>query len=198
MEDKSEYNEPVELAAKFVNQTACHVFLTGKAGTGKTTFLRQIIDTTHKKAIVVAPTGIAAINAGGVTIHSMFQLPFGNFIPVNQVPPEYSNNFRLNTPSTLLQQFKMFDAKRNLLREIELVIIDEVSMLRSDLLDAIDLVLRTVRRNNRSFGGVQMLFIGDLFQLPPIVKDDEWEVLRNYYKSMYFFDAKVLQQEKPI
>ena len=190
--------EPAELAAKFVNQTSKHVFLTGKAGTGKTTFLKHIIETTHKKAVVIAPTGIAAINAGGVTAHSMFQLPFGSFIPVNQTPAEYNNTFKLNTPASLLQQFKMFDAKRNLLREIELVIIDEVSMLRSDFLDAIDLVLRTVRRNNRVFGGIQMLFIGDLFQLPPIVKDDEWEVMRQFYKSMYFFDAKALQQDKPI
>ncbi len=187
-----------ELAAKFVNQTDRHVFLTGKAGTGKTTFLKHIIAQTHKKAIVVAPTGIAAINAGGVTIHSFFQLPFGNFIPVSlgAGTPLY---FKVNDAQSLIKNLQMRDNKRKLIREMELLIIDEVSMLRADLLDAMDVVLRYIRRSSyQPFGGVQVLFIGDLLQLPPVVKDNEWELLSKYYHSMNFFDARALSQNKPL
>ena len=195
----SNETDPTALASKFINHTQKNIFLTGKAGTGKTTFLRNIIQQTHKKAVIVAPTGIAAINAGGVTIHSLFQLPFGNFIPVNQNSFSTNQQFKITTPALLIRNMQMSSTKRNLLRELELLIIDEVSMLRADLLDAIDTTLRYIRRqNNKPFGGVQVLFIGDLLQLPPVVKNDEWEILKEHYNSIYFFDAWVLQQEKPL
>jgi len=185
-------------ASRYVNNTNKHIFLTGKAGTGKTTFLKTIIKTTHKNVVVAAPTGIAAINAGGVTLHSLFQLPFGAFIPDNNIG-NYNINFQLNTPKSLMASIQMNRYKRKLIQEMELLIIDEVSMLRADLLDAIDTILRSVKNNKQqAFGGVQMLFIGDLFQLPPIVKDNEWDILRNYYKGMYFFNANVLQNTPPI
>lgn len=187
-----------ELAAKFINQTDRHVFLTGKAGTGKTTFLKHIIANTHKRAIVVAPTGIAAINAAGVTIHSFFQLPFGNFIPqsVNYTAPF---NFKVNDAQSIIKNMQMRENKRKLIRELELLIIDEVSMLRADVLDAMDVVMRHIKRQSyRPFGGIQVLFIGDLLQLPPVVKDDEWKLLRNYYPSMYFFDALALRNNPPL
>ena len=189
---------PAELAAKCINQTNKPVFLTGKAGTGKTTFLRNIIEHTHKNAIIVAPTGIAAINAGGVTIHSQFGVPFGLFIPDSSYKIENTNT-KINTPYTMVKHLNMRDQKRKLLQELELLIIDEVSMLRADLLDTIDFVLKSVRRQqHKAFGGVQVLFIGDLMQLPPVVKEEEWNVLRNYYSSIYFFDAQVLRNEKPV
>ncbi|MCX6182024.1 MAG: helix-turn-helix domain-containing protein [Bacteroidetes bacterium] len=188
---------PAALASKFINHTQKNIFLTGKAGTGKTTFLKHIIEFTHKKAVIVAPTGIAAINAGGVTIHSLFQLPFGSFVPVKQNFSSASS--KIIDPQSLYKNLHIAGIKRKLLQELELLIIDEVSMLRADLLDAIDLVLRFVRRKqNLPFGGVQVLFIGDLFQLPPVVKDEDWTILKAYYKSVYFFDARVLQQEKPL
>ncbi len=192
-------NAIASIASRFINNTNKNVFLTGKAGTGKTTFLKHIIKHTYKNAVIVAPTGIAAINAGGVTIHSLFQLPFGAFIPVRDAAIEFNENIKINTPNTLFKGFQLNASKRKLLQELELLIIDEVSMLRSDLLDAIDTVLKSVRRKNHlSFGGVQVLFIGDLLQLPPVVKEDEWRYLKSYYKSSFFFDAQVLQQAKPI
>lgn len=187
------------LASKFINSTRRHVFLTGRAGTGKTTFLQDLRVRTHKECIVAAPTGIAAINAGGVTLHSLFQLPFGAFFPSEQVPDGVGTDFGRNTPATLIRNLKMHTAKRNLLRKMELLIIDEVSMLRADLLDAIDTVLRQVRRNRHvPFGGVQILFIGDLQQLPPVVKKDEWEALRQYYPTLFFFGARALQAHEPV
>lgn len=189
---------PAELAAKCINQTNKPVFLTGKAGTGKTTFLRNIIEHTHKNAIIVAPTGIAAINAGGVTIHSQFGIPFGLFIPDSSYKIDNTNT-KINTPYTMVKHLNMRDQKRKLLQELELLIIDEVSMLRADLLDTIDYVLKSIRRQqHKPFGGVQVLFIGDLMQLPPVIKEDEWTVLRNFYNSIYFFDAHVLRNEKPV
>ena len=186
-------------ASRFINNTSKNVFLTGKAGTGKTTFLRQIVTNTYKKCLIVAPTGIAALNAGGVTIHSLFQLPFGTFIPVKQSPHNFEINLKVNDPVSVIKNLQMYDSKRKLLREVELLIIDEVSMLRADLLDAIDLVLRNVRRrSNLPFGGVQILFIGDLLQLPPVVKNEEWQLLKPFYNSIYFFDAQVLQHNKPV
>jgi DNA-binding NarL/FixJ family response regulator len=186
-------------ATKFINHTYKNVFLTGKAGTGKTTFLKQIVRNTYKKCLIVAPTGIAAINAGGITIHSLFQLPFGTFVPVVQNKDNFNERVKLNDPSSVIKNLQMFDNKRKLLREFELLIIDEVSMLRADLLDAIDWVLRHVRRrHNLAFGGVQVLFIGDLLQLPPVIKNEEWEVLKHHYKSAYFFDSRVLQENKPV
>ena len=187
------------MASKFVNSTNCHVFLTGRAGTGKTTFLQDISRRTHKSTIVAAPTGIAAINAEGVTLHSLFQLPFGAFIPAEQYTGEAAPTFELNTPQTLRRHIKMQAAKRNMLKKLELLIIDEVSMLRADLLDAIDTVLRWVRRRPQlPFGGVQILFIGDLLQLPPVVKDPEWEVLAQYYKTLFFFGARALGEKPPV
>lgn len=195
-----ETSMPAEIAAKFVNYTSKHVFLTGKAGTGKTTFLRKLIQLTHKKAMICAPTGIAAINAAGVTIHSLFQLPFGAFFPDaagNIINQQISFNF--NTPRTLARHLNMQGNKRRLIQELELLVIDEVSMLRADMLDAIDFALRYIRRSkNVPFGGVQLLFIGDLHQLPPVVKNDEWRVMAGFYKSIYFFDALALQNNPPV
>ena len=153
-------NELSDLASKYVNNTHRHVFLTGKAGTGKTTFLRSIVKSTFKNAVIVAPTGVAAINAGGVTIHSMFQLPFGAYIPDRNVQQINLEQQKINTPNTLFKGLQLNSIKRKIMQELELLIIDEVSMLRADLLDAIDQVLRTVRRNrNQSFGGVQVLLL---------------------------------------
>ncbi|MCX2482187.1 helix-turn-helix domain-containing protein [Pedobacter sp. MR2016-24] len=191
----SEYN-PAELAAKFINYTSRHIFLTGKAGTGKTTFLRSLIELTHKKAVIVAPTGIAAINAAGVTIHSLFQLPFGTYLP--KQPTNEPFNQQYNTPKSIVRHLQMNTTKRRIFQDLELLIIDEVSMLRADLLDAIDMVLRYIRKNNASFGGVQVLFIGDLHQLPPVVKSNEWQLLGEFYNSVYFFDAHALQQSPPV
>lgn len=187
------------IASKLINHTNRHLFLTGKAGTGKTTFLKYISEYTHKNSIVAAPTGIAAINAGGVTLHSLFQLPFGSFIPSNDRIKEDNITTQINTPQSLIKGLQMNSSKRNMLKELELLIIDEVSMVRADLLDAVDIVLRHIKRQkNRSFGGVQLLLIGDLFQLPPVVKEDEWKYLNPYYPGIYFFNAKALQQNKPL
>ena len=182
---------------KFINQTNKSVFLTGKAGTGKTTLLKEIIKTTHKNTAVVAPTGIAALNAGGVTIHSLFQLPFGGFIP-DTISPQFSNSIKFESKSTLSRHFKMSAQKRNVIRNIELLVIDEVSMLRADLLDAIDFMMQSVRRNKNSFGGAQVLYIGDLLQLPPIVKPEEWTILSKYYQGKFFFHSHVVQQNPPL
>jgi PIF1-like helicase/Helix-turn-helix domain len=189
--------DPSVIASKFINQTNKSVFLTGKAGTGKTTFLKAIIQRTHKRTVVVAPTGIAAINAGGVTIHSQFQLPFGAYIPTNTPVPSDLKTV-VNNMTTLKMHMNMSASKRQTLKAMELLIIDEVSMLRADILDAMDNVLRTVRGDYMlPFGGVQVLFIGDLMQLPPVVKNEEWDVLKGYYEGIFFFHAKVLQEEKP-
>ncbi|SFH29540.1 helix-turn-helix domain-containing protein [Pedobacter insulae] len=191
--------QPAQLAAKFINLTSRHIFLTGKAGTGKTTFLRNLISLTHKKSVIVAPTGIAAINAAGVTIHSLFQLPFGTYLPKNSTADLATAHQHYNTPKSIIRHLSMNATKRRILLDMELLIIDEVSMLRADLLDAIDMVLRYVRKNNSaSFGGVQVLFIGDLHQLPPVVKQNEWGLLSGFYKSIYFFDALALAESKPV
>jgi len=187
-------NFEFETAENFINYTNTPLFLTGKAGTGKTTFLRHIIRTTPKNCVVIAPTGVAAMNAGGVTIHSMFGLPTKTFIPSNDpVDPNLANNEQM-----LSSHFHYRGEKVQVLRELELLVIDEVSMVRADLLDAIDFALRYVRRNNLPFGGVQVLLIGDMYQLPPVVKDDEWILLQNYYKSHYFFDSKVFSKIHPV
>jgi nucleoside-triphosphatase THEP1 len=195
---KPELSSAAYTAAQFINQTKRHVFLTGKAGTGKTTFLKYIIENTHKKSVIVAPTGIAAINAGGATIHSTFQLPFGTFVPVS-VYHQQNSSIQLNDKSSLFRNHRLSSIKRELIRETELLIIDEVSMLRADLLDAIDAVMRHVRgKSHLSFGGAQVLFIGDLFQLPPVVKEEEKNILAEFYKSPYFFDAQVLSNDPPV
>ncbi|MGK7388790.1 MAG: helix-turn-helix domain-containing protein [Candidatus Cyclobacteriaceae bacterium M2_1C_046] len=188
-----------KLAVKYVNTTQRNVFLTGKAGSGKTTLLKYIIDNTYKNAVVAAPTGIAAINAEGVTLHSLLQLPFGTFLPENISFSQMEYRDKLNTPESVISQLQMTAKKRALLKEIELLIIDEVSMLRADLLDCIDLILRNVRRRRTEpFGGVQLLFIGDLNQLPPVVKNSEWPLLSKYYSSAYFFESHALKAAPPV
>lgn len=177
---------------ELVEYTQRNIFLTGKAGTGKTTFLNDFVKKTQKKHIVVAPTGIAAINAGGVTIHSMFGLPLRTFLPTTErIDANIANNI-----SDLMQHFRFRKDKIKLLRELEIIIIDEVSMLRADVLDMIDFALRNVRRNQQKFGGVQMLFIGDLYQLPPVVRDEY--ILKKYYNSPFFFDSFALKEELPL
>ena len=188
-----------DFASKFINNTNKHIFLTGKAGSGKTTFLKTVIKSTYKNAAIVAPTGIAAINAGGVTIHSFFQIPPSAFVPHKE--NESNPQLRISSFKELLEKHRMVGNRRSVLQNLELLIIDEVSMLRADLLDAIDHILKSVRRKPlEAFGGVQVLFIGDLLQLPPVVKDDEWSFLKRFYSSIYFFDALVFKENssKPI
>lgn len=190
-----EVTEMAALAAQFVNSTDRHVFLTGKAGTGKTTFLRQLAASTHKRHVILAPTGIAALNANGVTIHSQFLLPFGTYLPDRNLPMELPGGTNFYTQQTLVRRHPLNAKRRDVLRNIDLLIIDEVSMLRADLLDAIDARMRFVKRNyNLPFGGVQLLMIGDMYQLPPIVKDHEWSKMRDYYASQHFFEAQALKQ----
>jgi hypothetical protein len=182
-------------AADFVNNTSRHIFLTGKAGTGKTTFLKYIKANTRKKAVVVAPTGVAAINAGGVTMHSFFQLPLGPFVPVIQ---KYGADGSTDQ-YTLFKNIRISDQKRELFRDLELLIIDEVSMVRCDMLDATDAILRYFRKTpDVPFGGVQVLYIGDLFQLPPVMPDSQWSLLRQYYSSPFFFHSRAVEQSVPV
>ncbi|MEQ8906810.1 helix-turn-helix domain-containing protein [Ekhidna sp.] len=193
----NQFSDAAELAANYVNSTNRHIFLTGKAGTGKTTFLRSIVKNTYKNAVVAAPTGIAAINAEGVTLHSLLQLPFGAFVP--EEIPFAERNIQVNTPASLFREAKFGAQKRKLINELELLIIDEVSMLRADLLDCIDATLRHLRKRRFDpFGGLQVLFIGDLMQLPPVVKREEQGLLQQFYASPYFFDAWVLKDNPPI
>ncbi|MFI3259349.1 MAG: AAA family ATPase [Rikenellaceae bacterium] len=170
-------NHKIELAREFILNTRANIFLTGKAGTGKTTMLRGVVASLGKRAVIAAPTGVAALNAGGVTLHSLFQLPFGPYIPGSSVATR-----------------RISKSKLALIRSIELLIIDEVSMVRSDLLDAIDQTLRSIRRSSRPFAGVQLLLIGDIQQLAPICKDEEWDLLKEHYSTQYFFDSKALQR----
>ncbi len=172
-----------------IEYTHRSVFLTGKAGTGKTTFLANFVKNTKKKYLVAAPTGIAAINAGGVTLHSLFGLPLKTHIPTyDNVDPNVANNI-----SHLVPHFKYRKDKLKLLRHLEILIVDEVSMLRCDVLDMVDLALRIARRNTKKFGGVQLLLIGDLYQLPPVVKEESESLLYKYYSSPFFFDANALK-----
>ncbi|MFA9388913.1 MAG: helix-turn-helix domain-containing protein [Prolixibacteraceae bacterium] len=181
-------NPQLQLAADFVQYTNQHIFLTGKAGTGKTTFLKNLKKISPKRMIVVAPTGVAAINAGGVTIHSFFQISFGPQIPLD------ANQNRGIEPGNFGAAVKRFNKEKiNIIRSIDLLVIDEISMVRADLLDAIDEVLRRYRDRNKPFGGVQLLMIGDLQQLAPIVKDEEWNLLKGYYETAFFFSSRCLQ-----
>ncbi len=189
-------NVHFQRALQFVNQTNRHIFLTGRAGTGKTTFLRYIRENCFKKIAVVAPTGVAAINAGGTTIHSFFQLPFGPYLPTGS---SSVNEAQVTNEHTLFRNVKLNSSKRELLQELDLLVIDEVSMMRADTLDAIDTLLRHFRRQLLvPFGGVQLLYIGDLFQLPPVINNAEWEILQSVYKSPFFFDALALRQCPPV
>ncbi len=181
-----------KLAYDFVNNTHCSLYLTGKAGTGKTTFLKYVKQHCRKNLVIVAPTGVAAINAGGVTMHSFFQLPFGPYLP--DVKTGFGMNEQVVDKNALFKNLRLNSTKRKLIEELDLLIIDEVSMLRSDTLDSIHTILQVFRKNKKPFGGVQVLFIGDLHQLPPVVKDSEKALLDRYYNSPFFFDAKVLEE----
>lgn len=176
-----ETNFEIQLAWQFIENTGTHLFLTGKAGTGKTTFLRELKAKSPKRMVVVAPTGIAAINAGGVTIHSFFQLPFAPYVP--------------DTKFMSAQTFHKFGKEKiNIIRSMDLLVIDEVSMVRADLLDAIDAVLRQYRDRHKPFGGVQILMIGDLQQLAPVVKEEDWQLLSPYYDTAFFFGSRTLKE----
>lgn len=179
------FNEQLELAWQFVERTGVNVFLTGKAGTGKTTFLRRLKERSPKRMIVVAPTGVAAINAGGVTIHSFFQFPLAPYVPGSS----------FNTKD---ERFRFSKEKKRIIRTLDLLVIDEISMVRADLLDQIDAVLRLHKDRNRPFGGVQLLMIGDLSQLAPVARESDWTLLREYYTTPYFFGSKALQQTKHV
>ena len=186
----AENNVKLAFAEALVLNTDAHVFLTGRAGTGKTTFLRNLREKTHKRMVVVAPTGVAAINAGGQTIHSFFQLPFGP-----QIPEDGTSSTASAAARSLAAQYqKLRKNKLNLMRSLDLLVIDEISMVRADVLDAVDAVLRRARRSQKPFGGVQVLMIGDVHQLAPVAKPEEWELLAPYYQSVYFFGSHVLQQ----
>lgn len=177
---KIHMSEEALLALKIIETTGCNLFLTGKAGTGKTTLLRYLKRNISKRNVVLAPTGIAAINAEGVTLHSFFQLPFAPFIP--------DSSFQQNG------RYQFSKQKIKIMRSLDLIVIDEISMVRADLLDAVDSVLRHYRRNTKPFGGVQLLLIGDLGQLAPVAKDEEWTLLSRYYDTPYFFSSHALRQ----
>ena len=179
-------------ALEFINYTSQHIYLTGKAGTGKTTFLRSLAEHSAKSFIVIAPTGVAALNAGGVTIHSQFLFPFGAYLPEGSAFQH--PDLKLFDRSSLSRQHPLNAARRKVLQGIDLLVIDEISMVRADLLDAIDQRLRQARRKQQPFGGVQLLMIGDLYQLPPIMADHEWQVLMQFYDSPHFFRARALQK----
>jgi hypothetical protein len=189
-------NEIFKLAVDLVNQSNRNIFLTGKAGTGKTTFLRYIREHSLKQTAVVAPTGVAAINAGGSTIHSFFQLPFSPFLPEARGTMQPGN---VNNKHTLFGKIKLNSERIKVIRQLELLIIDEISMVRCDLLDSIDAVLRHFRsRHSEPFGGVQVLLIGDMHQLPPVTIEQEWSMLSQFYDSPYFFSSRIMQQAPPI
>lgn len=182
-----ERNELFDLAFRFVTETNENIFLTGKAGTGKTTFLKYLKDNCTKNIVVSAPTGVAAINAGGVTLHSLFQLPFHPFLPTKTHSNELLGKIRLNKQ------------RQQLLCKMELLVIDEISMVRCDVMDAIDTILKSVRRNyDLPFGGVQLLCIGDLHQLPPVAQSHEWSILSEYYPSPFFFDSLAVKTQMPL
>ena len=188
-EDQPFVNQKLQFVEDLVLHTDAHIFLTGKAGTGKTTFLKSLPAKTHKRMVVVAPTGVAAINAGGQTIHSFFQLPFGPQLPDGA---NLATERRMETPS--LQFQRITRTKLKIMRTLDLLIIDEISMVRADVLDAVDAVLRRARHSTKPFGGVQLLMIGDVHQLAPVAKPEEWELLAPYYKTVYFFGSHVLQK----
>lgn len=182
-----EHNEIFDLAYRFVTETNENIFLTGKAGTGKTTFLKYLKENSTKNIVVAAPTGVAAINAGGVTLHSLFQLPFHPFLPTK------------NNKEELLSKIRQNKQRQQLLRKMDLLIIDEISMVRCDVIDAIDTILKHTRLNyHLPFGGVQLLCIGDLYQLPPVSQKQEWAILGEYYESPFFFDSMAIKEQLPL
>jgi hypothetical protein len=182
-----ERNEIFDLAYRFVTETSENIFLTGKAGTGKTTFLKYLKENATKNIVVAAPTGVAAINAGGVTLHSLFQLPFHPFLPTRNHKEELLGKIRYNKQ------------RQQLLRKMELLVIDEISMVRCDVMDAIDTILKSIRRNyDTPFGGVQLLCIGDLHQLPPVAQNHEWSILQEYYSTPFFFDSMAIKEQMPL
>ena len=181
-ETATQSNPQLDMAFSYVVNTNRSVFLTGKAGTGKTTFLLRLKKHTPKRITIVAPTGVAAINAGGVTIHSLFQLPFAPFVPNHSA----------------VEAKKFSRDKINLIKSIDLLVIDEISMVRCDVLDAIDSVLRQFRNRYKPFGGLQLLMIGDINQLAPVAKDEEWELLREYYETVFFFSSNALKENFPV
>ena len=184
-------NPELRLAFDFVESTGLNVFLTGKAGTGKTTFLKDLKRISLKRMVVVAPTGVAAINAGGVTIHSFFQLSFAPFIP----DTNSKGTLKIKRGDIQEKKYKRFNREKlQIIKTLDLLVIDEISMVRSDLLDSVDEVLRLFRDKDKPFGGVQLLMIGDLQQLAPVVKEEEWNILKNYYDSVFFFNSHALQK----
>jgi len=188
------HNPELELAWNFVEKTDKNIFLTGKAGTGKTTFLHKIRNESFKRLVVVAPTGVAAINAKGVTIHSFFQMSFGPILP-----PEAEDTLSLQNKFGNSKYQKKFNRKKiDIIRSLDLLIIDEVSMVRADLLDGIDQVLRRYKDKTKVFGGVQLLMIGDLQQLAPVVKHDEWRILQPYYDTAFFFSSRAFQESQAV
>jgi PIF1-like helicase/Helix-turn-helix domain/HRDC domain len=196
MQEPLQISPEFQLAFQYVTQTKQSIFLTGKAGTGKTTFLQHLKFNCPKNMIVAAPTGVASINAGGTTLHSLFSLPFQPYIPAKR---GWGAQAEVVDRDDLLGKLHYRKDKLKLLRNMELLIIDEISMVRADVLDAIDVILRHVRRKHQlPFGGVQLLLIGDIFQLPPVARQQEWDILREYYASEFFFDSKVMQEVQPV
>ncbi len=189
-------NLQLDLAFNFVQYTGKNVFLTGKAGTGKTTFLHNLMSASNKRMVVTAPTGVAAINARGVTLHSFFQLPFGPYIPGLQRGATTVQNGLKSGYQSSGQHFSR--EKISIMKSLDLLVIDEISMVRADVLDAIDEVLKRFRKKSKPFGGVQLLMIGDLQQLAPVIKEDEWEILKNHYESGFFFSSHALQSTEYI
>ncbi|WP_373552372.1 AAA family ATPase [Haliscomenobacter sp.] len=193
-----ETNVEFNYASDFVKHTDRLIYLTGKAGTGKTTFLKYLKETTTKNTVVLAPTGVAAINAGGQTIHSFFQIRPSVYIPNDKrlrILPDPQDEDR----STIYNHFTYFKERLEIIRGLELLIIDEISMVRCDLLDVVDRLLRVFRkRENEPFGGVQVILIGDTFQLPPIADFEQWDILGRFYESPFFFSSKVIKNNKPV
>lgn len=185
----SDENIERQLAKSYMMHTGRHLFLTGKAGSGKTTLLKEFLSETSKNVIVAAPTGVAAINAGGITLHSLFYFPLTAFAPVDNLA--YSE--QILARNHLIKHLRYRKDKLKLMRELDTLVIDEISMVRSDLMDAIDFALRVSRKNSAPFGGVQLIMIGDMYQLPPVVRENTWDALAPYYRSAYFFDAHVWQ-----
>ena len=185
-------NQQLQLAFDFIHYTNRNIFLTGKAGTGKTTFLKKLKKNSPKRMVVVAPTGVAAINAGGVTIHSFFQLPFGPQIPQHIFNTGFPGAYQDQQRNNRINRFSK--NKINIIRSLDLLVIDEISMVRADMLDAIDATLRRFKDRNQPFGGIQLLLIGDLQQLAPVLKDDEWNILKKYYDTCFFFSSLALKK----